>query len=158
MIEEKIVGLVELAPDSAKYWLKEQREWPPEEPVPGYQWARLVLGDGAIEAVVKYLGKEFGDRVPLKFYFLQKKDDAKVEILVAHLDTYAALLLRQEPLEPVQLALLGVASGLEGAGSNGAERDRRRDLWKKRRVEAAEWAQHFLRPKQVEDLYTKGFI
>jgi hypothetical protein len=149
---------VALVPELADCWLKAPREWPDEAVPPGHRWAKLVLGEGAIEAVVKYLAKEFSDRVPLKFdLLLKKKDEAKVEILVAHLDTYAALLLRNASLEPRQLSLLAVASGLQAANPDGLEREKRRETWKARRDEAEEWAKYFLTEAQVKELYERGF-
>lgn len=159
MVDKKIAALVGLAPDLAVHWLKAPRKWP-EEARPAHRWARLVLGEGAIGAVVKYLAKEVDqDRVAMKFdVFLKKNDHARIEILVAYFDTHAALLLRRPSLEPRQLSLLAVASGLQAADPAPEERERRRETWKARRGEADKWAAKFLKKRVVDEPYEKGFF
>jgi len=107
-----------------------------------------------------YLAKEVDqDRVAMKLdVSLKKKGEAKIEILVAHFDSYAApaasaVLTRATPAH--------VARGRQwrAVAEPGAwRRERRRETWKARRDEAGQWAAQFLKERVVDELYTKGFF
>ena len=113
------------------------------EPLPA-GWVRATLGDvtahrveqsvpdaGSEQFVYVDIGsigsaKDIAVRqlVPTRDAASRARQNLKAgDVVVSHLDTYAALLLRNASLEPGQLSLLAVASGLQAANPDGLERE-----------------------------------